>query len=157
MEELDLAGGSTPSITLGNGQLDAFATIGGWGASRRSSSMRRDPAITVWPASRSTRTIILNGSSGADVLTGSSGNDTIKGNSGNDTIDGGAGDDRLTGGAGADSISGGDGNDVVNVFPSSDATGDSVDGGAGYDRLVVENFRNIAGIASIIGMEELGF
>ena len=155
MEELELAGGPAPNITVGSNQLAAFGSITAVGTVGSIRINAASGGIFSLAGKTLAVPLSLNGSSGIDTLTGTASDDIINGGSGDDTIDGGAGRDTIAGGGGADSISGNDGDDIINVAGSSDADGDVLDGGAGHDKLVVANFADISGIASIIGMEDL--
>ncbi|MEW6707738.1 MAG: calcium-binding protein, partial [Pseudomonadota bacterium] len=73
----------------------------------------------------------LYGKAGNDTLSGAAGDDWVYGDDGNDAVDGGAGTDYLNGGNGDDAITGGEGNDQL----SGDAGNDRLTGGAGTDNL----------------------
>jgi Ca2+-binding RTX toxin-like protein len=75
-----------------------------------------------------TRTMTLNGTTGADRLTGGGGSDTMNGSAGNDTLIGGGGNDVIDGGAGVDSMDGGLGGDIYYA-----STGDVLTDAGGFD------------------------
>ena len=139
-EQLEVAGNTSMSITVGSGQLAAFSSIatGGLGGVGQ--------ALTINASGTGTYNLSGITSTSALTLVGSSGADTITGTSGNDII---------TGGAGGDTMNGGDGNDIFNIGSTSDANSDALDGGNGTDKLQVLSSSNISGMTSIAGMEEL--
>ncbi|MFL6601516.1 MAG: calcium-binding protein, partial [Steroidobacteraceae bacterium] len=73
----------------------------------------------------------LYGAAGNDLLSGGDGNDNLQGAAGADVLDGGTGSDQLQGQDGNDTLTGGEGNDYLYGGNGNDV----LDGGAGNDYL----------------------